>query len=131
MDNRHINEEYACIGQELIDTDPCLKYILDSEVSIVYLSSDAEKMTGGKPVYGQCEKIPDKYRWAIPCDFTITVFEPNIERFTEQQLRILLLHELLHIGIEQDGGEEVYRIVPHDFEDFRTIIDRYGLSWDE
>lgn len=130
-DFRTINEHYAEVGADLIRTDSALKYIADSEVSIVYLSSEQEKKANGKLVFGQCEKVPDKYKWAVPCDFTITVFEPNVERFTDEQIRILLLHELLHIGIELDGNEEVYSITPHDIEDFRLILDRYGMDWNE
>ena len=57
------------------------------------------------------------------------MFEPNTERFTDDQLRILLLHELMHVGIEKDGNEEKYRIVPHDVEEFKAIIERYGVDW--
>lgn len=128
-DLRTMNERYAEIGTELIQAEPELKYIADSNVTIIYLSSEQEKKSNGKLIFGQCEKVPDKYKWAVPCDFTITVFEPNVERFTDEQIRILLFHELLHVGIELDGNEEVYSIVPHDIEDFRLIIDRYGMDW--
>lgn len=49
---------------------------------------------------------------------------------TEKQLEILLFHELLHIGIEpaDDGGEN-YSIIPHDMEDFKIVIDKYGTDW--
>lgn len=131
MDNRVISEEYAEIGQKLIQTEPCLAHIRNSQVTIVYLSSEHEKKEGGKIIAGQCEKVPVKYRWAVPCDFTITIFEPNVERFTEEQMQILILHELMHIGIETDGNEETYSIVPHDIEDFKEIINRYGIGWND
>ena len=73
--------------------------------------------------------MPDKYKWSIPADFIITVFEPNVENFTEEQIRILLFHELLHIGIEEDGNEEKYYVRPHDLEDFKLIIERFGIEW--
>ena len=57
------------------------------------------------------------------------MFEPNVERFTEEQIRILLLHELMHVQITKDGNEEVYSVRPHDVEDFREIIERYGMDW--
>ena len=131
MDNRTINKEYAEIGADLIKKEPSLRDVRDSEVTIIYLSSEHEKKENGKVVGAQCEKIPQKYKWAIPCDFTITVFEPNVERFTEEQMRILIFHELLHVGIERDGNEETYRIIPHDVEDFKEILDRYGIGWSE
>ena len=131
MDNRSINKEYAEIAAERLKTEPSLREIRDSEVTIIYLSSEHEKKENGKIVGAQCEKIPQKYKWAIPCDFTITVFEPNVERFTEEQMRILLFHELLHVGIDRDGNEETYRIIPHDVEDFKEILERYGIGWSD
>ena len=129
METRYQNETYANIAGELIDTEECLKHLKNANVTIVYLSSDLEKKSNRREVYGQCEKIPDRYKWAIPCDFTITVFEPNVERFTDEQIRILLLHELKHVGIELDGNEEQYFIVPHDIEDFEDILQTYGMDW--
>ena len=129
MDTRTINDGYALIARELIDTDECLEYIRESNVTIVYLSSELEKKSKRKLVFGECEKVPDRYKWAVPCDFTITVFEPNVERFTDEQLRILIFHELLHIGIEKDGNEESYFVRPHDIEDFEEVLRRYGMRW--
>ena len=131
MEIRQISEEYANIAADLIETEPLLQDIKDSEVTIVYLSSDKEKTRNGRMIHAECEKIPDKYKWAVPCDFTITVYEPNVERLSEYQIGILIFHELLHVGIEKDGNEESYFVRPHDIEDFRTILERYGLNWDD
>lgn len=128
-ETREINEEYAQIGMELIQEDEALEYIRNSQVTIMFLESDREKKGKGKVIFGECEKVPDKWKWAVPCDFTITIFEPNVERLTEEQMRILLLHELLHVGIEIDGNEEKYYTVSHDIEDFRIILERYGMEW--
>lgn len=130
MDSRQINEHYAEIGKELIECEPELEEIRYSEATICYLSSKHEKMADGKAVLGQCEKIQEKYKWAIPCDFTITLFEPNIENLSEKQIRIVILHELLHVGIRINSeGEEDYYIKPHDVEDFRLLIARFGIDW--
>lgn len=131
MDTRELNEHYAEIGRELIETEEALEDIRLSEVTICYLSSEHDKTQDGQLVLGQCERIQEKYKWAMPCDFTITLFEPNIENLTEEQIRIVIFHELLHVGIRTnfDTGEEEYYINPHDVEDFRAVIDRYGLDW--
>lgn len=130
MDNRTISTKYAAMAKEIIESEPALEKLRNSEATILYLSSEHEMKKNKKKVLGQCEKVADKYKWAIPCDFTITIFEPNVEDLTEEQLKILLLHELLHVGIEENkDGEEVYSTIPHDIEDFRLIIDRYGLDW--
>lgn len=130
METREKNAYFESLAQKLIDTEPELEYIRNSKARIIYLASNQAKKSGNKVTHGECEKIPAKYRWAIPGDFTITLFSPNNEHMSEAQLEILLFHELLHIGIETDAtGGENYSIVPHDLEDFKTIIDKYGTEW--
>lgn len=131
MEKRFLRDEYKRIGEELILTAPELDKLRESAVNIVFLGSDHEKKSNGRTIFGECEKIPGKYRWAIDYDMAIIVYEPNVERFSPKQLRILLLHELMHVGIKEDGNEETYYVVPHDVEDFRVIIDKYGMDWSE
>ena len=127
MDRRHISEEYTEIGHDLIENEPELAELKEYGVTIIFLASDHEKKKGDKLVLGQCEKVSEKYKWGIPCEFTVTVFEPNVEGFTDDQIRILLFHELLHIGFNEKSGEPFVRA--HDLEDFKVIIDRYGTHW--
>lgn len=131
MEKRFLRDEYKRIGEELILTAPELDKLRESAVNIVFLGSDYEKKSNGRTVFGECEKIPGKYRWAIDYDMAIIVYEPNVERFSSKQFKILLLHELMHIGVKEDGNEETYYVVPHDIEDFRAIIDKYGMDWAE
>ena len=131
MDTRQKSRSLAVQARKLIDTMPELAYIAQSQARIVYLTSELEKKKGNKLVMGECEKVPEKYKWRIPYDFMITVFLPNVERLTRKQMKILLFHELLHVGIEVDGNEEKYTVREHDFEEFRTIINRYGLDWSD
>ena len=63
----------------------------------------------------------------LPFDFIITFYEPNIYYMTENQKKILMLHELKHI----DVGERGLTIRPHDIEDFKSIIKTYGLEWND
>ena len=131
MDNRVIREEYAEIAAEIIKEETeLLADIRNSEATIIYLGSDYPKKSKGKLVLGECEKVQSKNKWAIPCDFTITVYEPNCIGLSRDQLKILLLHELLHVGIKfEDDGTEKHYIKPHDYEDFKVITDRYGTEW--
>ena len=130
MDKRTINEQYSEIGMRLIKNEEALADIAISQATIIFLSSEHEKKEKGKIIHAQCEKVAEKYKWGIPCDFTITVFEPNVEEFTEEQMEALIFHELLHVGIEFEGdGTEKYSIKPHDLEDSKLIIDRYGTDW--
>lgn len=130
MDKREISEEFAEIGASVIQEEESLVDIRNSLATIVYLTSEQRKMSKGKKVCAQCERVPDKYKWSIPADYTITVFLPNIEGFSEEQKRILIFHELLHIDIDFDqDGNDIYSVKPHDYEDFKEIIDRFGTDW--
>lgn len=130
MESRSINEQYAEIAAQIIEEEESLVDIANSHATIVYLSSDRECKSKDKITHAVCEKVADKNKWAIPCDFTITVYEPNVVGFTDEQIRILLFHELLHVGIEfTEDGQEKYSIKPHDYEDFKIITDRYGTDW--
>lgn len=124
-DVRHISDEYTLIGQELIDTEESLAPLRSAPATIVYLASEGAPKAAGKSVQGKCEKVADKYKWGIPADFTITLFEPNIDYMTDEQIRILIFHELLHLQVD---GDDV-KVVGHDLEDFKEIIDRYGTEW--
>ena len=90
MDTRQISEEFAEIGARVIEKEDSLVDIRNSQATIVYLTSETAKTQNGKKVCGQCEKVPDKYKWSIPADFTITVFLPNIENFTDEQKEVLI-----------------------------------------
>lgn len=131
MDNRQIREEYAELAAEVISENAGLfDDIKKSNATIIYLGSDYAKTSKGKAVLGECEKVANKNKWAIPCDFTITVYEPNCLGMTRDQMKILLFHELLHVGIKyENDGSEKYYIRPHDYEDFKIVIDRYGTDW--
>lgn len=78
-------------------------------------------------VYGQCEKVASKYKWIVPFDFMITIYEPNLQYKSDKALKILLFHELLHIGVE----DENHFVIPHDLEDFKMIVNKYGTDWME
>lgn len=131
MEHRQINHNYEEIAQELIDNEPELAYIKDSQVKIAFLESDqSKKADKDKLVLGECEKVAAKNKWAINYDFTITLFRNNLIGLTLDQIRIVLFHELLHVGIEQGPDDtEIYSVRKHDLEDFKIIIDRFGTEW--
>ncbi len=131
MEHRQINKNYERIAGELIDNTPELEYIKQSRARIIYLESDASKKNGpDKLILGECEKVASKNQWAISADFTITVYTSNVLGMSEDQIKILLFHELLHVGIDQGAdGEETYSVKKHDLEDFKIIIDKYGTDW--
>lgn len=127
-ETRYINEDYAEIANDLINEEPALSQLKDVDFTIVYLGSDATPTSNGRIIHGKCEKVPDKFKWGLPADVTITIYDGNVEDFTAEQLRILIFHELLHVGVDEDGAP---CINPHDTEDFAVILDRFGAHWAE
>ena len=130
-ETRWVNDRWGEMARELIGDDPALGVVRGSEARIAYLSSDANKKAHGKPVLGQCELVQPKMKWAVPFDFTVTLYENNVAGLDEERLRRVVFHELLHIGVDlDDDGNERYSIVPHDLEDFAECVDRWGRGWE-
>ena len=111
------------IGEKILK-EPRYKYITDAGIRIQWMETDKERQ-GKKVRYADCTKVADRYRELTPYDFMVTFYPPALEASVEAQERIMR-HELLHIGVKPDGG--LY-VEPHDIEDFREIIEQYGLDW--
>ena len=75
----------------------------------------------------------DKLAWLTEqeYDFTITVYEPNCQDFyfDDRKYAILLEHELMHVGFDPETGD--CTLIPHDAEEFKRIIAKYGIDWAE
>ena len=123
--------EYEELGLAVIDAVPELWMIAETDILVGFLKSFKEKKSGGRRILGECIKVPDIYSDLLHLDFLIVVYEPNIVSLSENQLKILLWHELKHIGIKDSDGEPIYIVNPHDREEFDSIIDRVGLYWSE
>lgn len=129
-ETRTLNDRYAELGQALVEGELLLAPIRESHATIAYLGSDYAKRSKGRTVFGECERVADKNKWAIPADFLIVVYEPNCAGMDDTHLSRLLFHELLHVGIDVDeDGCERYSVRTHDLEDFRECVDRWGVDW--
>lgn len=118
---KKISERYTEIGEAIkAELFPELE-----DVSVAWLESDQEKRVGGGIRCAECTKVSSSYEWCCPYDFYITVFEPNVERMTDAQIKILLEHELMHIGHDDKRNW----IVDHNVQEFREIIRKYGMDW--
>lgn len=120
------SNEMRLLANRIIKHFPELYFIKEYDIKIGYVKS-YEKKQGEKVTYADCRKVPEVYKAYLPYDFIITFYERNTGFFNENQLKILMYHELRHIGI----GEKGLKIVPHDIEDFKDILKEYGLDWGE
>lgn len=128
MDDYSISDTYAEWAEQIIkDKRPD---ILDAGISVGFISSTKEKKYGRtKLVLGQCQKVSDIERLFCPYDFLIIIYDVNCEGLSDDQMKILIWHELEHIGIDPKNGE--YYVKPHDVEEFDDIINAHGLHWQE
>lgn len=103
--------------------------ILQAGISVGFISSMKEKKHGRtKLVLGECKKVTDLEKLYCPHDFLIIIYDRNCEGLTDDQMKILLWHELEHIGIDENGE---FFVKPHDVEEFDNIINAHGLHWQE
>lgn len=58
----------------------------------------------------------------VEWDYLIEVYGYHAEGKSDNWMRILLYHELRHIGFDGD-------LVEHDVEDFYDILERFGVRW--
>ncbi|MBP3880035.1 MAG: hypothetical protein J6D46_06940 [Lachnospiraceae bacterium] len=123
------SEEIAHMAYKVIENRPDLRWIPAAGISIGFLESDRRKKKNGRDCLAECIKVKDLYKVYIPHDFLIVVYKPNVSGLSGHQMEILLYHELLHLGMDDTGEEVRYIVNPHDVEDFRAVIDRYGIDW--
>lgn len=124
-----VSREYRSIAQKIIRTHDNLQFIEDFGIRIEYLKSYEEKTKDGKQVLGECIKVKELYKCMLPVDFIIVLYEPNISYMTKNQIKMLIWHELQHVDMGRKVG--VYKLAPHDIEEFFAISEEYGSRWDE
>jgi hypothetical protein len=118
------SNELRYLATKIINRYPEFAFIKEFDIKIGYVISQQRK-SGEKTTYADCRKIPDVYRAYLPYDFIITFYERNTGFLNENQLKVLMYHELKHVGIGMKG----LKITPHDIEDFKDIISEYGMDW--
>lgn len=128
-ENYSISTKYQEMAETVIKEYEELNWIATADVRIDYISSLKDKRKSGRPVLGECMLVKEIYKCYVPYDFLIVIYEPNVHGLTDEQMKILLYHELLHVDVTDVEGEPQYKVAPHDIEDFRTIIDKFGMDW--
>lgn len=126
MDYYALTVEYDEIAEEIIKEKR--KDILALGISVGFITSTKEKKHGRtKLVLGECKKVSEIERVFCPYDFLIIIYEVNCAGLTADQMKILIWHELNHIGVDPKNGE--FFVKPHDVEEFDDIINAHGIHW--
>lgn len=120
------SKELRTLGRAVLKDRPDLAWISEAKIRIAYVMSSKDKKKDDRLIYAECHKVKPLYQAFIPYDFIIVFYEPNLLLMTEEQKTVLMYHELLHVGMDESGA---LKIQPHDIEDFRVILDTYGMDW--
>lgn len=126
-----MSEEYSRIGEWIYRNHPAFEDLRLAGATFVWLKSDRAKSNHTVPVLADVDTVPDKWKWCCPADFYITVYEPNVEEamLDDEQIKVLLEHELRHCQVNDEKMEPQFYTVPHDLEEFHAIIDQFGVDW--
>ena len=123
------SDDLDALAEEVFDEHGDIQYLKENGLNICYLYSNEEKRSKGHRTYGECKKVPDLYATLTGFDFIITLYEPWVYDFTDEQKKILLYHELLHAGY--DDGKKYIRNHDIMIGEFEEINRQYGLCWDK
>lgn len=123
--------ELSTLGDKLIkDHHPDLV-----SINVGYLFRDVASMSRGRITCGMALKVDDRNHVFSGKDVMIEIARDVWDRLDDELRDVLLDHELNHIGVELDekgntimtnNGRPKVFIKPHDFEEFRAVMDRYG-----
>ncbi|WP_407399587.1 putative metallopeptidase [Treponema sp.] len=98
-----------------------------ADAVIAFIWSEKPKMSKGKVVFADTTKVEERVRFLSRIDFIITFYRPACADLTGDQMEILMHHELMHVGFNSEDGKT--KIIPHDIEDFRAILEAHGMDW--
>jgi len=128
MINYYRSEDLSRIADELIRTEEKFEHLREGGCRIGYQYSDQAKKSHGKDVFADTEKVKDKFKQFMAYDFIITFYTPCTDELDEEHLQRLMYHELSHVGY--DAENDTFSIIPHDLEDFKDVIGKWGLDWE-
>lgn len=121
------SQELYDLMHAVIDDNEDLKHLDTQYVDIFCQYCNQEKKSRGRRVYADTTLVQKKFSKITKTNFVITFYKPNCERLDEEHMYRLMYHELLHVGFD----DPQYSIVPHNLEDFRQCVDRWGVNWIE
>lgn len=95
--------------------------------SIAYLFREKMK-TRDRVVWGKASKAGAKLEFFADHDFVIEFNWSQWRHLSPMQRVALVDHELSHLGREEDEkGNRSWVLVSHDIEEFKGIVERWGL----
>lgn len=114
-----VNDEVLTIANEIIGRYH--QELLDAKIGFIF--RDVAQRSNGRKILGAAQKVQDKFKLYLDLDFIIWLAWEEWQTLSFKQKQALVDHELCHCQMVE--GEIKMR--PHDIEEFRCIIERYGL----
>lgn len=126
--NYQVSEEIRAIANELIKNEPILQSSNINAAKIEYLLvfPQINKLTAGR-----CYKTNKHIKFFNDLDYIIEISGELWNQLDEETMRLLILHELMHIhvGYNDKKGQYIFKLKDHDVKDFSYIISKYGIDW--
>ncbi len=120
------------------------KHLIDLNVRVEFAFVNETIKKGGKERLGECRKVgghaaylasggSDRFDDPQDSFFLITLWWQGWQNLTPDQKIALIDHELCHAYAYEDGetGEVKLKILPHDIEEFNSIVSRHGCWLDD
>lgn len=98
--------------------------------NVCYMFRSKCSKRGGKVVLGRTRKESDKNKLLHGYDYIIEIGADAWQELDGRQREALLMHEILHIDAVEDeeaAGGVAFSTNQHDTEEFRRVIEVYGL----
>lgn len=118
--------EWGKVPQEVIDlaTEIIREHHPDLEdFAIGFIFRSEASVSGGKLKIGEASKVTGKYSPFVDLDGLIWLARDQYYGLSMHQRRALIDHELCHFTLNEGN----LTIRGHDIEEFRVIVERYGL----
>ena len=119
-------EELYELAAEVLKEKQDLFMIAQSGARIGFLTSTEYKKKNGRITLADTRVVKGVWTHFVPYDFIITFYIRHTDLLSNEQLKILMWHELKHCGVQPNG---TFYAIPHDIEDFGVILDKHGLNW--
>ncbi|SLK16582.1 MULTISPECIES: putative metallopeptidase [unclassified Paenibacillus] len=130
-----LSEEIDVVVKKLIEQEKDFKIL--SVAKIVTRFRTGTWYTRGKLIYAKTKILSMYERFEMGAEVLILVNKRMWEHLTDQQKEALIFHELCHIeaSVDKNGsprnspndGRPVFRLCSHDLEEFKLVVEKYGL----
>jgi hypothetical protein len=125
LEGFEVSSELEAMARRLISEHGRLSHLED--FAVAYLWDHGDPPRNGKPcAWGKARLVPRWVQPLAPSDACITILSKVWMVLADRQREALLLHELLHLGLNPDSG--MLEVVPHDVEEFGYVAAQYG-AW--